>query len=116
MATRPSAREEERLARLAGYRILGTPPEPAFDDLARRAQEAVRAPMAWLAFDDGRREWVKAGVGIDFTELVGARRLACPAGAPPARGWSRMRRPGSFARTRSWPGTRTCASCARCRS
>jgi diguanylate cyclase (GGDEF)-like protein/PAS domain S-box-containing protein len=81
LATRPSAREEERLARLAGYRILGTPPEPAFDDLARRAQEAVRAPMAWLAFDDGSREWVKAGVGIDFTELVGARRLACPAGA-----------------------------------
>ena len=81
MATRPSAREEERLARLAGYRILGTPPEPAFDDLARRAQEAVRAPMAWLAFDDGRREWVKAGVGIDFTELVGARRLAGPGGA-----------------------------------
>ncbi len=81
MATRPSAREEERLARLAGYRILGTPPEPAFDDLARRAQEAVRAPMAWLSFDDGRREWVKAGVGIDFTELVGARRLACPGGA-----------------------------------
>ncbi len=81
MATRPSAREEERLARLAGYRILGTPPEPAFDDLARRAQEAARVPMAWLAFDDGRREWVKAGVGIGFTELAGARRIACAGGA-----------------------------------
>ena len=76
MATRSSAREEERLARLAGYRILDTPPEPAFDDLARRAQEAVHAPMAWLAFHDSERDWVKAGVGIAFAELAGARRLA----------------------------------------
>jgi diguanylate cyclase (GGDEF)-like protein/PAS domain S-box-containing protein len=75
LATRPSAREEERQARLARYRILDTPPEPAFDDLVRRAQEAARAPMAWLAFDDGSREWVKAGVGIAFRELEGPRRL-----------------------------------------
>ncbi|HEX5629705.1 MAG TPA: histidine kinase, partial [Usitatibacteraceae bacterium] len=75
MATQPPAREEERLARLAGYRILDTPPEPAFDDLARRAQEAARAPMAWLAFHDGAREWVKAGAGIAFTELAGEQRL-----------------------------------------
>ncbi|HQZ44527.1 MAG TPA: histidine kinase, partial [Usitatibacteraceae bacterium] len=75
MATRSSAREEERLARLAGYRILGTPAEPAFDDLARRAQEAAHAPMAWLAFHDGVREWVKAGMGISFTELEGPRRI-----------------------------------------
>ncbi len=82
MSTRPSAREEERLARLAGYRILGTPAEPAFDDLARRAQEAARTPMAWLAFHDGAREWVKAGVGIEFTELVGSRRIVFR-GEPP---------------------------------
>jgi len=75
LATRSSAREEERLARLAGYRILGTPAEPAFDDLARRAQEAAHAPMAWLAFHDGVREWVKAGMGISFTELAGPRRI-----------------------------------------
>ncbi len=84
MASRPSPREEERLARLAGYRILGTPPEPAFDDLARRAQEAVLVPMAWIAFHDGARDWVKAGAGIDFTELAGERRLF-PRGAPPSR-------------------------------
>jgi diguanylate cyclase (GGDEF)-like protein/PAS domain S-box-containing protein len=81
VATRPSAREEERLARLSGYRILGTAPEPAFDDLARRAQEAAHAPMAWLAFHDGTREWVKARVGIGFAELAGERRLF-PRGAP----------------------------------
>ena len=81
MATRPSAREEERLARLSGYRILGTAPEPAFDDLARRAQDAAHVPMAWLAFHDGAREWVKARVGIGFAELSGERRLF-PRGAP----------------------------------
>ncbi|MBL0142281.1 MAG: EAL domain-containing protein [Betaproteobacteria bacterium] len=75
MATQPSAREEERKARLARYRILDTTPEPAFDDLARRAQEAAHVPMAWLAFHDGAREWVKSGVGIAFTELAGARRI-----------------------------------------
>ena len=82
MATRVSAREEERVARLAEFRILGTPPEPAFDDLARRAQEAVHAPMAWLAFHDGPREWVKAGVGIAFAELAGARRISSRGDAP----------------------------------
>jgi len=84
LATTSPAREEERLQRLAGYRILGTPREAAFDDLVRRAQEAARAPMAWLAFDDGAREWIKAGVGIDFTELAGSRRLVFRGGPPAA--------------------------------
>ncbi len=115
MATRLSAREEERLARLAGYRILDTAPEPVFDDLARRAQEAVHAPMAWLAFHDGAREWVKAGVGIAFAELAGAERIIFrgepstgaveieDASATELRGicWSRARRGfASFARYR----------------
>ncbi|MBK7659484.1 MAG: EAL domain-containing protein [Betaproteobacteria bacterium] len=82
MAARPSAREDERLARLAGYRILGTPPEPVFDDLVRRAQEALHAPMAWLSFHDGQREWVKAGIGIGFKDLPGRRSLVFGAGLP----------------------------------
>jgi diguanylate cyclase (GGDEF)-like protein/PAS domain S-box-containing protein len=82
MAARPSVREDERLARLAGYRILGTPPESVFDDLVRRAQEALHVPMAWLSFHDGSREWVKAGVGIGFTELPGRRSLVFGTGMP----------------------------------
>jgi diguanylate cyclase (GGDEF)-like protein/PAS domain S-box-containing protein len=82
LGTRPSARDEERLAQLARYRILDTPAEPAFDDLVRRAQDAAHAPMAWLAFDDGVREWVKAGAGIAFRELEGAERLLFRDGAP----------------------------------
>ncbi len=84
MATRPSARQEERLARLAAYRILDTPREGAFDDLVRRAREAARAPMAWLAFPDGEREWVKAGAGVAFQALSGADRLAFADGDPKA--------------------------------
>ena len=84
-SARPATREEERLARLAAYQVMGTEPEPVFDDLARRAQEALHAPMAWLSFHDGRREWLKASVGVAFTELPGARSLVFGAGLP-ARG------------------------------
>jgi diguanylate cyclase (GGDEF)-like protein/PAS domain S-box-containing protein len=64
-----SAREDERIARLAAYRVLDTPAEAVFDDLARRAHEALHAPMAWLSFFDGSREWLKARIGVRFTEL-----------------------------------------------
>ena len=62
-------RHGERRARLAGYRILGTGPEPAFDDLVRRARDAARAPVAWISFFDGEREWLKARAGIAATEI-----------------------------------------------
>jgi diguanylate cyclase (GGDEF)-like protein/PAS domain S-box-containing protein len=81
---RSSAREEQRLARLAAYGIVGSAREAAFDDLVRRAQDAARVPMAWLAFHDGAREWVKAGVGISFAELSGEQLVAFRAGPPSA--------------------------------
>ncbi len=48
--------------------IVDTPPEPAFDDLARRAAEALGAPMAAISFFDGSREWFKACHGIALHE------------------------------------------------
>jgi diguanylate cyclase (GGDEF)-like protein/PAS domain S-box-containing protein len=48
--------------------IVDTPPEPAFDDLARRAAEALGAPMAAISFFDGSREWFKACHGIALRE------------------------------------------------
>ena len=48
--------------------IVDTPPEPAFDDLARRAAEALGAPMAAISFFDGSREWFKACHGIALQE------------------------------------------------
>ena len=37
---------------LARYEILDTPPEAAFDDIARRAAEALRTPMSGISFFD----------------------------------------------------------------
>ncbi len=70
---------------LARYEILDTPPEAAFDDLARRAADAINAPMAGISFfaiDDGAattsgvsdgagawREWFKARINLPITEL-----------------------------------------------
>ena len=58
-----------RRERLRAYDILDTPPEPAFDELVRRAQDAVHVPVAWLSFFDDEREWIKARAGIAVTEL-----------------------------------------------
>jgi len=79
-----------RLARevLARYDILDTPPEPAFDDLARRAAEVFGATMAGVSlFDTGDesappsaqsadglgrgawREWFKARVNFPVDSL-----------------------------------------------
>ena len=70
---------------LARFEILDTPPEAAFDDLARRAAEAINAPMAGISFfaiDDsvaadqgisdaegGWREWFKARINLPITSL-----------------------------------------------
>ncbi len=78
---------------LAHYEILDTPPEPAFDDLARRAAEALDAPMAGLSFFDRAdlhsnprieqaehsahppptptpREWFKSRINFPFASLA----------------------------------------------
>ena len=70
------------------YEILDTPPEPAFDDLARRAAEALGTTMAAISFfehapsaDDAvvphaphvphiTREWFKARTGLTFAALA----------------------------------------------
>ena len=71
---------------IARYDILDTPPEPAFDDLARRAADALGTKMAAISFfDRGEainatglednqlpivREWFKARVGVPFAAPV----------------------------------------------
>jgi PAS domain S-box-containing protein len=61
--------EAERLRVLRGYAILDTPPEPAFDDLARLAAQICGTPFSGIAFVDERREWLKARVGVPMTEI-----------------------------------------------
>ena len=84
MATAPRAasREDERLARLRACRILDSQPEPVFDEIVRRAQEAAHAPMAWLSFFDGEREWIKARAGVAITVLPRAQSIVFAQGVP----------------------------------
>ncbi|MEP7154765.1 MAG: diguanylate cyclase, partial [Betaproteobacteria bacterium] len=61
---------------LARYDILDTPPEPAFDDLARRAAQVFDATMAGVSlFDEdgggrGWREWFKSRVNFPVNVLA----------------------------------------------
>jgi GAF domain-containing protein len=61
-------READRLAALAAYHVLDTPPEPAFDRSAQLAADICDAPMALVSLIDERRQWFKARVGINVPE------------------------------------------------
>ncbi len=65
----PTWKESDRLAALARYAILDTPPEPDFDDIARLAAEAFGAPIAVINLIAQDRQWFKAEVGIGTREL-----------------------------------------------
>jgi two-component sensor histidine kinase len=64
----PSWTESDRLAALRSYRVLDTPPEPAFDDLVQLAARACQAPIALISLIDERRQWFKAEVGLGVRE------------------------------------------------
>jgi two-component sensor histidine kinase len=64
----PSWTESDRLATLRSYRVLDTPPEPAFDDLVQLATRACQAPIALISLIDERRQWFKAEVGLGVRE------------------------------------------------
>jgi two-component sensor histidine kinase len=64
----PTWTESDRLATLCSYRILDTPPEPAFDDLVQLAARACQAPVALISLIDERRQWFKAEVGLGVRE------------------------------------------------
>jgi signal transduction histidine kinase len=56
--------ERERLAALRGYRILDTPAEDDFDDIAVLAAHLCDTPMAAISLVDEDRQWFKAHVGL----------------------------------------------------
>ncbi|HXF77534.1 MAG TPA: EAL domain-containing protein [Usitatibacter sp.] len=69
--------EDARLGRLRAYGVLDPDqPQPALDELVRRAQEACGAPMAWLSFFDGKRERLRARSGVAFAYLPREQSLA----------------------------------------
>ena len=60
--------EGDRLALLRRYRILDTPPEPAFDDLVQLAARNCEAPIALITLVEDRRQWFKAELGLGVRE------------------------------------------------
>ena len=59
-----SRRETARLMTLRGYAILDTPPEAAFERIARLAARCLAMPMATVSFVDEHRQWIKAACGL----------------------------------------------------
>ncbi len=58
------ANETERLAALASYDVLDTPPEQGFDDLTMLAAHIFDVPIAVITLIDEHRQWIKASVGV----------------------------------------------------
>ncbi len=75
LAIDPVHLESERQQALECYAVLDTPPEQAFDDIARLAATVCDVPAAAVSFIDRDRLWFKARIGIDQSELPRAQSL-----------------------------------------
>jgi signal transduction histidine kinase len=62
------ADEPARLAALHEARVLDTPPEEDFDDIALLAAEICGTPMGLVSLVDADRQWFKAKIGLDIEE------------------------------------------------
>ncbi|WP_128562937.1 GAF domain-containing protein [Methylobacterium crusticola] len=67
-APAPQTSDAERLAALARYDILDTPPEPGFDDIVMLAAQMCDTPVALVSLLAADRQWFKARVGLDACE------------------------------------------------
>ena len=64
----PGADEEARLAALAEFAILDTPPERGFDDIVHLARRLCDVPVALISIVDRDRQWFKARAGFPACE------------------------------------------------
>ena len=62
--------EAQRLDALRRYKILDTPPEPAFDQIAKMAANFFRVPMAGISLVDAGRVWFKSRIGINAEQVT----------------------------------------------
>ncbi|BCL33671.1 GAF domain-containing protein [Nostoc sp. MS1] len=65
----PLTNEQARLAALRQYQILDTEPEEIYDKLAQLAAFICGTPIALVNFIDENRQWFKAKLGIDVSEM-----------------------------------------------
>jgi two-component system, cell cycle sensor histidine kinase and response regulator CckA len=61
--------EASRLRALWSYRILDTPPEERFDDLARLATYVCGTPIGLVGLIDANRQWFKSSIGWEVSEI-----------------------------------------------
>ena len=61
--------DDDRLRALARARVLDTPPEAEFDDLARLAASVCGTPVALVGLLDRDRLWLKSRIGLGAAEL-----------------------------------------------
>nr|WP_256488204.1 diguanylate cyclase [Deinococcus sp. HSC-46F16] len=66
----PSPSEPARLAALARYRVLGTPPEASFDRITRLAAQVLGVPLAAVNLVGEDHQWTKACLGGEATETA----------------------------------------------
>ena len=62
--------EADRLAEVHRYEILDTPPDGAFDRIARLAAQLLDVPIAIVSIVDVDRIWFKSHHGTDVTQVV----------------------------------------------
>lgn len=68
MPSETSDIEKQRLNALRDRKILDTPAEKAFDDLARLAAFICGTPISLVSLVDENRQWFKSRVGLDARE------------------------------------------------
>jgi PAS domain S-box-containing protein len=61
--------EDERLSALISYGIMDTLPEQDYDAINRLASYICGTPIALLTFINADRQWYKASIGVDNTEI-----------------------------------------------
>lgn len=64
-----SKSEIRRLEALRNYEILDSAPEREFDDVVKIAAHICGVPLATLTFVDGDRQWFKATIGFEKSEI-----------------------------------------------
>ena len=52
------------------YKLLGTPAESEFDDIAELAAQICGTPTALISLIDEQRQWFKSTIGFDETETA----------------------------------------------
>lgn len=65
LSTTPSLNEAERQHALDALHVVGTLPEPAYEDIVQVAAAVCGTPMALVTLLDRETQWFKASTGVD---------------------------------------------------